>query len=477
MFCSEAPLWSSTSHPGELMPNCDNYHAQWLGRQATDCGLAKATMGSLSDSIPLTLPNLITEFVMFKKRHPKVGARPGTLVIPANALPSRVRIVQYTADFVREEVIEDVTHIKQHLAEAEVTWIDVCGLGDAATLRQLAKLFAIHPLAMEDIVNIPQRPKSERHGDQQLIICRAVSMANQAMGKDEQVSILLGPNYVITFQEDYSDPLDAVRQRIHIVDSHLRQNGADYLAYAVLDAIVDGYYPVLEVLSERLEQLEDQAIERPHPALLQQLNIIRRRVSRLRRAVWPKRELIRSLIHDENSLIGDETRLFLRDTYDHALQVSEVVDICRESVASLANTYISAVGHRSNEVMKVLTIMSSIFVPLTFIAGVYGMNFEYMPELQMRWAYPLVWLTMLGCVSGMLFFFYRRGWIGGRIARQSFSELLAGKPMDATSSSQTQRGEQIVRMEDHSYASRRSTATMGGAAQAQESPMRVRRAS
>ncbi len=370
---------------------------------------------------------------MFKKRHPKVGSRPGTLVIPASALPSRVRIVQYSADSVREETLEDVTHIKEHLDEGKVTWIDVCGLGNEQTLRQLAEIFSIHPLAMEDIVNIPQRPKAELYGDQQVIICRAVSMASQAMGKDEQVSILLGSNYVITFQEDYSDPLEPVRQRIHIFDSHLRQNGADYLAYAVLDAIVDGYYPVLETLSERLEQLEDRAIAHPQPALLQQLNVIRRRVSRLRRAVWPKRELIRGLIHDENSLIGDETRLFLRDTYDHTLQISEVVDICRESVASLVNTYISAIGHRSNEVMKVLTIMSSIFVPLTFIAGVYGMNFEYMPELHVRWAYPLVWLTMLGSVAGMLFFFYRQGWIGGRMGQKPLAELLTGNSTGAIS--------------------------------------------
>ena len=350
---------------------------------------------------------------MLKKRHPTVGARPGTLVIPEDALPPRVRLMRYAPDFVREEIIDDVTQLEDHLDESAVTWINVCGLGDEQTLRMLADIFAIHPLAVEDIVNAPQRPKAELYGDQQLIICRAACLAGAASIEDEQISLLVGPNYVITFQEDYADPLEPVRQRIHISDSRLRQSGSDYLTYAILDAIVDAYYPVLETLGERLERLEECVIERPHPRLLKELNAIRTHLARLRRGIWPKRELIRSLIHDENTLIGKQARLFLRDTYDHALQLSEVVDMCRESLAGLMNTYISAVGQRTNEVMKVLTIMSSIFVPLTFMAGIYGMNFEYMPELQVRWAYPLVWLTMLGCVGGMLFFFHHKGWIGG----------------------------------------------------------------
>ena len=360
---------------------------------------------------------------MLKKRHPLAGARPGTLVIPDDALPTRVSITQYAPDFVREERgIEDVLAIKDQLDDARVTWIDVQGMRDEATLRAIANVFSIHPLAMEDVVNVPQHPKSESYGGQQLIICRAVGMSGPVSIRDQQVSLIVGPNYVIAFQEYYGDILEPVRQRIHLSDSRLRQSGPDYLVYAILDVIVDAYYPVLETLSENLERLEDLVVERPEPHLLKQLNATRIRLANLRRAVWPKRELVRTLIHDDNPLVGEQARLFLRDTHDHVVQISDAVDMCREMVSSLMSTYISAVGHRTNEVMKVLTIMSSIFVPLTFMAGIYGMNFEHMPELGTTWGYPAVWLAMLSCVGGMLYFFRRRGWIGDS-GVSSFVEL------------------------------------------------------
>lgn len=365
---------------------------------------------------------------MFKKRHPRAGARPGTLVIPHDALPLQLRLTQYGPDFVSVQTIDDLAHINDHLDEATVTWIRVSGLGDEATLRALADRFAIHPLAMEDIVNVPQRPKAEMYGDQQLIICRAVSMADPRSIHFEQITLLVGPNYLITFQEDHADLFGAVEQRIRIPDSRLRQSGTDYLAYALMDAIIDAYYPVLEATGEQLEQLEDHVIENPRPELLKQLNSIRQQLARLRRAIWPKRELIRTLIHDENPLMGQQARMFLRDTHDHAMQVSEAVDMCRESVTSLMNSYLSAVGHRTNEVMKVLTIMSSIFVPLTFLAGIYGMNFEYMPELQQRWAYPMVWMAMFGCAAAMLVFFRRKGWIGGDTTPALLAQQMLGSP-------------------------------------------------
>ncbi len=416
---------------------------------------------------------------MFKKRHPKVGARPGTLMIPADALPPQVRLIQYAPDFVREELIDDIAHIEEHLSEASVTWINVCGLGDEKTLRQLADIFSVHPLAMEDIVNVPQRPKAELYDDQQLIVCRAVCLMGESSIQDEQVSMLLGPNYVITFQEDYSDPLSSVRQRIQIADSRLRQSGSDYLAYAILDAIVDAYYPVLETLGDNLERLEDNVIEHPHPSLLKQLNTIRQRLSRLRRAIWPERELIRSLVHDENPLMGEQARLFLRDTYDHILQVTEVVDMCRESVNSLMNSYISAVGHRTNEVMKVLTIMSSIFVPLTFVAGIYGMNFEHMPELQLPWAYPLVWMTMISCVTFMLFFFRRKGWIGNGAAQASLSQLMAETPPGATAHglANSQLAEQTVPFSGPALASEPPASAAPHGDQPVDASLRVRRVS
>ncbi len=349
---------------------------------------------------------------MLKKRHPFAGARPGTLLIPEDAVPTRIHLLQYSAGDVWEEEIQDVEDIAGRLDDQAVTWIDVQGLGDASVLQSLLDLFDVHPLAREAVVNVPQRPKTEIYGEQQTIICRVVRMAELNAIEYEQVSIILGPNYVLTIQENYSDLLEPIRRRARSATTRLRQSDSGYLAYAVLDTVVDAYYPVLETIGEHLEQLEELIIQRPEPRMLRQLNSLRTQLAHLRRAVWPKRELVRSLMHDDNPLIGDQVSLFLRDTYDHTIQVSDAVDMCREMVTGLLNTYLSAVGQRTNEVMKVLTILSSIFVPLTFIAGIYGMNFQHMPELAMRWGYPAVWCLMLGSVSGMLFYFRRKGWIG-----------------------------------------------------------------
>ena len=357
---------------------------------------------------------------MFRKQHPEIGARPGTLVISSDALPSRIRVVQYSRDKVREERIRDVAALEGRIDSQSITWVDVQGLGSADAMQALARIFKIHPLAMEDVVNSPQRPKAEPYDQSLLVIFRAVQMCGPLQIELEQVSLIVGPNYVLTFHDRYDDVLDPVRRRIRRTGARLRQHGSDYLAYAILDTVLDAYYPAMEALGDQLAQLEDLVIERPEPRLLRQLNLAKNRLMNLRRSIWPQREALQSLVRDEHPLISEPVRVFLRDTTDHCVQTSEVVEMYRDMVTGLLNTYLSSVGHRSNEVMKVLTIMSSIFVPLTFVAGIYGMNFEHMPELQVRWAYPAVWLMMASMVLGMLTFFRRKGWIGGSAAELKF---------------------------------------------------------
>jgi len=230
----------------------------------------------------------------------------------------------------------------------------------------------------------------------------------------EQVSIVMAEGYVITFQEHYGDVLDPVRNRIRSGKGLIRGKGSDYLAYAIADTIIDGYYPVLEKVGDRLEAMESEVIENPSPEVLLNLNRMKNQLINLRRSIWPQREAINSLLRDDFDLISDDVRIYLRDTYDHCVQSSEVAEMFREMATGLMNTDLSAIANRTNEVMKVLTIMASIFIPLTFMAGIYGMNFEHMPELHYRYSYPLLWAAMSVTAVGMLIYFWRKGWIGGR---------------------------------------------------------------
>jgi len=350
---------------------------------------------------------------MFRKRHPHVGASPGTLVIAEGAPPPKIHVVSFNADDVREEDVDDPGSLRQALDENTVTWIDVQGFGDEAKIRKIGELFSLHPLAIEDIINMPQRPKAEAYGDQLLLIVRSVKRRDRDTLALEQVSVILGKNYVLTFQERHAADLDPVLKRVRAGKGPIRRRGSDYLAYVIFDTVVDGYYPVLESLGDVLEELEEVVVSNPSSGLLRQLNRMKNQLVNLRRSIWPQREAVNSLIRDENQLITGEVRVYLRDTYDHCVQATEVVEMYREMVTGLVNTYLSSVANRTNDVMKVLTIMASIFIPLTFMAGIYGMNFENMPELQVWWAYPLLWSTMIVTAVGMTVYFWRKGWIGG----------------------------------------------------------------
>ncbi|MBN1360914.1 MAG: magnesium/cobalt transporter CorA [Sedimentisphaerales bacterium] len=358
---------------------------------------------------------------MFRKRHTPVGARPGTLMINEHAERPVIRVMKYRPDHLQEHDAATVAELKGLLEENAVSWIDVQGLGDEKVLREFADLFSIHPLALEDIVNVPQRAKVERFEEHTLCITRMALLREKGI-EPEQVSLFVGPNYVLTFQERRGDVFDPIRNRIRQGGPILRSAGPGYLAYALLDAVIDGYYPILEAFGEKLEALEDEIVARPHPVVLLEIHQAKRDLLAIRRAIWPQREAINALIRDENPLITDTVRVYLRDCYDHCVQIMDGVETYRELAGGLMDVYLSSVGNRQNEVMKVLTIMASIFIPLTFMAGIYGMNFQNMPELQSAWGYPFLLAGMAVVTIGMIAFFRHKGWLGGGRPERQESE-------------------------------------------------------
>jgi magnesium transporter len=349
---------------------------------------------------------------MFRKRKPPVGSRPGTFVVNHQSPPPKIHVISYTADNVQEYDVSDAGELENISRDDAVNWIDVQGLGNEAVLLRIAEIFSLHPLSIADVVNVPQRPKAETYDEYLFLVTRTAAIQAEADLNIEQVSIFLGVNYVVSFQERYGDILDLLRARIRAGKGLIRRQGPDYLAYAILDTVIDGFFPVLESLGDYLEDLEDAAFEAGSNVVLRKINQARRTLLNMRRIVWPQREAVYSLIRGDSPMIGDTVRIYLRDCYDHCMQVSDVIDTYREVVGSLTNTYLSSVSNRINDVMKILTIMASIFIPLTFIVGIYGMNFQYMPELHARYAYPLVWLIIIAVAAGMILYFRRKGWIG-----------------------------------------------------------------
>jgi magnesium transporter len=293
-----------------------------------------------------------------------------------------------------------------------VTWINVDGLHDTAMLEEIGQLFDLHPLVLEDILNTQQRPKSEDYEKHIFVVLKMLSFADESPYiRSEQVSLILGNGYVLSFQEVTGDVFEPVRQRIRSRKGRICKMGPDYLLYALADAIVDHYFVVLERIEEKLELLEDAVFEDPTVSTLAEIQRLKVELLRFRKAIWPLREAVNGLLREENELITEKTEVFLRDVYDHTIQVIDTVEGFRDTVSGLLDVYLSSVSNRMNEVMKVLTIIATIFIPLTFIAGIYGMNFEYMPELRIPWAYPLVWFAMVVVALLMITYFRRKNWL------------------------------------------------------------------
>ncbi|MDH3785481.1 MAG: magnesium/cobalt transporter CorA [Acidobacteriota bacterium] len=347
-------------------------------------------------------------------RKPPVGARPGTLAIPSDATKSVLRVLSYDAETIEEYDSPNLAEIRELTETGRRLWVDVQGLGDEQLLRGLAELFKIHPLALEDLVNVPVRPKTESYDRQLLVIAQMPRSTDDLELSLRQVSVVIGRDYLLTFQEGREDALEPVRKRLEVQNSLIRRSSSDYLGYAVLDTIVDAYYPVVESMGARIEELEEHVLADASPETLRELNSTKGRLLALRRGITPQREAVNKLIRDESELVSQQVRPYLRDTYDHVVQTTEAVESARELVNGLINTYLSVISNRMNEVMKTLTIVASIFVPLTFMAGIYGMNFENMPELQQQWAYPALLVLMALTTGGMVLYFWRKGWIGRR---------------------------------------------------------------
>ncbi|MFM7427129.1 MAG: magnesium/cobalt transporter CorA [Elainella sp.] len=347
------------------------------------------------------------------------GSIPGTLAIEEDASPPTIFLIDYSENNAVRIKIDEPEDCVPYLDKESVSWVDVQGLGNEEILRRIGHVFALHPLVLEDVVNVPQRPKVDEFEEQVLFIARMVTPRETARGGfvAEQVSLILGQHYLLTVQEEPDfDCFGPVRDRIRMAKGSIRQHQADYLAYALIDAIIDGFFPVLEDYGELLEELEDEVVENPTRQSLEKIHRIKRELLSLRRAIWPQRDAINSLIRDGNALISDEVRVYLRDCYDHTVQVIDMVETYREVASSLMDVYVSSVGNRMNEVMKFLTIVSTIFIPLTFIAGVYGMNFDTdasplnMPELEWYWGYPLCLAVMALIALSLVLYFRRKGW-------------------------------------------------------------------
>ena len=340
------------------------------------------------------------------------GAAPGTLNIEADSPPPTIVLIDYNETKATRLPLETPEACSPYLNTESVSWVDVVGLGNEDILQRLGQVFQLHPLVLEDVVNVPQRPKIEHYDDQLVIIAWMVMpKPNEDGFWSEQVSFVLGKHYLLTVQEEpMRDCFGPVRARIRNNQGRVRNTGADYLAYALLDAVIDGFFPVLEDYGERIETLEDEVILKPTPQTLQKIYQVRRELLALRRSIWPQRSAINKLIRDGSSLISPDVQIYLRDCYDHAIQVLDMVETYRELASSLMDVYLSSVGNKMNEIMKVLTIISTIFIPLTFIAGVYGMNFKYMPELNWTWGYFLCWLVMILISILLFYFFWCRGW-------------------------------------------------------------------
>jgi magnesium transporter len=342
------------------------------------------------------------------------GRVPGTPVFigEQRAPTAKITAFRYGEDTCEERRLESLAECREYAARGGVVWLNIDGLHDIALIEELGRIFSLHTLVLEDIADTTQRPKAEEYGDYLYIVLKMFSQGSpEADIFSEQVSLVLADNLLISFQEREGDVFQDVRERLRQGKGRIRKKKSDYLAYCLIDAIVDQYYVILENLEDRLDPLEDSLIENPRPEELQFIQHLKREIISLRHSLWPVRELVLKLDRDESSLIEHDTRPFLRDVYDHIIMGIEMLEGFQDLIAGMKDTYLSSLSNRMNNIMRVLTIIATIFIPLTFIAGIYGMNFQFMPELAWRYGYPAVWVLMIGVFVGMIIYFKRKRWL------------------------------------------------------------------
>lgn len=356
-----------------------------------------------------------------QKRNP--GAAPGIEHseiehLPGISEPAHVICIDYCTSKAEVQEIENLEEfVSRHRPDwSAVRWINVDGLSDMAAIHTLATKYNLHPLAIEDVLHKSQRPKLETYGGEEsdyqarlFIVMRELDIKAGRL-QHEQISIFLGHNTVLTFQASRGDCWDSIRQRLQLKGSRLRSSDASFLAYSLLDAIIDSCFPILEYYSDKADELELRILESTQPGVISEIHQLKRDLLLLRWVIWPVREVVSSLLRDPHECITETTRIYLRDLYDHVIQIIEIIEAYREITSDLTDTYMSSASNRMGEVMKVLTLIGTIFIPLTFLAGVYGMNFHFLPELNLAWAYPVFWLVCVVTAIGMLVFFRHRKW-------------------------------------------------------------------
>lgn len=347
---------------------------------------------------------------------PDIVAPPGNIAPPQDSVTPKMSVITYGPDRIEERNIESVAALKELRAQG-VLWLDIEGVGDAKTFNELGDLFGLHSLALEDVVNLHQRPKAEDYDDHAFVVLQMPTSNDTA--SMEQISLFFGADYVITVQEGLlGDCLDPVRLRLRAAKGKIRQRGADYLAYAIMDAIIDRFFPLVEQLNLKIEQLEDQVVSRD--SHVGEIHATRHDLHEIRRVLASTREAIGLLMRGEMDVVSETTLEFLRDCHDHTAQLLDVVEALRELINGLMDLHLAETSNRMNEVMQVLTIIATIFIPLGFLAGLYGMNFDRtsspwnMPELGWAFGYPFALLLMLATSVGFLLYFHHRGWLGKR---------------------------------------------------------------
>lgn len=356
--------------------------------------------------IPLSNP--------FKKYFQKVGLPPGTLIYIGEERtdPVRITVVDYDETYLHEEEVQTIEACLPLTDTPTVTWIHIEGVHDTQIIEEIGAYFRVNSLVLEDLMSPTQIPKIEVYEDHTFIILKSLDVNTATLSVSrEQISLIIGEHFVISLQEGSGELFTPIRNRLQNTNGRIRQMRSDYLAYALIDVVVDHYFIVLEKLSDRIESTEEEAITNPTSEVLQKINDLRREFRLLRRPILPLRDVIDEVLEGEIPLLTQDTHLYFRDVYDHLVQAVHTLEILRNAVSELFDTYTSAVSHRMNEIMKVLTIVATLFIPLTFIAGIYGMNFKFMPELEKQWGYPIVLFGMAGIGIAMFVYFKFRKWL------------------------------------------------------------------
>ncbi|HOO55211.1 MAG TPA: magnesium/cobalt transporter CorA [bacterium] len=350
----------------------------------------------------------------FKNSSKKAGLPPGTLVYIGDKKdqPPRISVIDYTSENIHETEMESTEKIGEYKNSASITWINVEGIHDTELIQNIGSLFDLHPLVLEDIVHTGQRPKIEDYGEYLFIVLK-MFYTHHTTGEiiSEQVSLVIFENCVISFQELRGDIFDPLRKRIRNAKGRIRRKGSDYLAYTIIDTVADHYFIILEGIGTIIEDIEEQLTGDPSPESLQAVRDLKKQCILMRKSIWPLREVLSSIVKEETKLINPETIKYFTDVYDHTIQVVDSVETFRDMLSGMTDLYLSSISWKTNEVMKVLTIIATVFIPLSFFAGVFGMNFTNMPELSWKWSYPVFWLVIILISAGMIFYFKKKKWL------------------------------------------------------------------